>query len=102
MSHNSAWKAEKLGYRYVKVFDEGFPGWMKVKGNYACVEAEYVATQIEANAAVLIDSRAKKAKYDQGHVPSAISIPDSEFKKLSGRLPRDLKTPLIFYCEGYT
>ena len=102
MSHNSAWKAEKLGYRYVKVFDEGFPGWMKVSGNFACVEGEYVAAELETNAAVLIDSRAKKAKFDQGHIPSAISIPDSDFKMMSGRLPRDLKTPLIFYCEGYT
>jgi 3-mercaptopyruvate sulfurtransferase SseA len=102
MSHNSAWKAEKLGYRYAKVFDAGFPGWVKDKRNYACVEAEYVAAQIENNAAVLIDSRPKKPKYDQGHIPSAISIPDSDFQKLSGRLPRDLKTPLIFYCEGFT
>jgi rhodanese-related sulfurtransferase len=102
MSHNSAWKAEKLGYKNVKVFDAGFPGWMKESGNFASVEAGYVAAQLEANAAVLIDSRAKKAKFDQGHIPSAISIPESEFANLSGRLPRDSNTPLIFYCEGYT
>lgn len=75
---------------------------MKQSGNFAGVEAQYVATQLEANAAVLIDSRAKKAKFDQGHIPSAVSIPDSEFEKLVGRLPRDINTPLIFYCEGYT
>jgi rhodanese-related sulfurtransferase len=102
MSHNSAWKAEKLGYRNVKVFDEGFPGWMKTAGNFASVEAEYVAAQLDANAAVLIDSRPKKAKFDQGHIPMAISIPDTDFEKLSGRLPRDANMPLIFYCEGYT
>ena len=102
MSHNSAWMAEKLGYRNVKVFDAGFPGWMQGSGNFASVESEYVAAQLEANAAVLIDSRAKKAKFDQGHIPSAVSIPDSEFGKMSGRLPRDINTPLIFYCEGYT
>ena len=102
MSHNSAWKAEKLGYKNVKVFEDGFPGWMKQSGNFASVEADYVAAQLEANAAVLIDSRPKKAKFDQGHIPSAISIPESDFEKLSGRLPRDTNTPLIFYCEGYT
>lgn len=75
---------------------------MKGSGNFASVEAEYVATQLEGNAAVLIDSRPKRAKFDQGHIPSAISIPDTDFDKLSGRLPKDTNTPLIFYCEGYT
>ena len=51
---------------------------------------------------MVIDSRPKKAKYDKGFVPSAISIPDSEFEKLQGKLPRDPDTALIFYCEGHT
>jgi rhodanese-related sulfurtransferase len=91
-----------MGYSNVKVFAAGFPAWMKAKGSYAAVSVEYVARQLEANAAVLIDSRPKKSKYDKGYVPSAISLPDSEFEKLQGRLPRDENTPLIFYCEGYT
>ena len=91
-----------MGYSNVKVFAAGFPAWMKAKGSYAAVSVEYVARQIEANAAVLIDSRSKKPKYDKGHVPSAISLPESQFEKLQGRLPRDENTPLIFYCEGYT
>jgi len=91
-----------MGYTNVKVFAAGFPAWIKAKGSYAGVSVEYVAQQLEGNAAVLIDSRPKKAKYDKGHIPSAISIPDSEFEKLQGKLPRDNGTPLIFYCEGYT
>ena len=51
---------------------------------------------------VLVDSRPKKPKFDKGHIPTAISIPDSQFEKLKGKLPRDPRTPLIFYCEGYT
>jgi rhodanese-related sulfurtransferase len=61
-----------------------------------------VAQQVDGNAAIIVDSRPKKAKYDKGYIPSAISIPDSEFEKLQGRLPRDNNTPLIFYCEGFT
>ncbi len=75
---------------------------MKAKGNYAAVSVEYVAQQVESNAAVIIDSRPKKPKYDKGHIPSAISLPDSEFEKLQGKLPRDSKVPLIFYCGGFT
>ena len=91
-----------MGYNNVKVFAAGFPAWMKAKGSYAEVSEEYVAEQLEANEAIVIDSRPKKAKYDKGHIPSAISIPDSEFEKLQGKLPRDSKTALIFYCGGFT
>ena len=63
---------------------------------------EYVASQVEGNAAMVIDSRPKKSNYDKGHIPSALSIPDSDFEQLQGKLPRDSKTPLIFYCGGFT
>ena len=75
---------------------------MKAKGSYAAVSVEYVAAQLATNEAILVDARPKKAKYDKGHIPSAISIPDSEFDKLKGKLPADKNTLLIFYCGGYT
>ena len=84
------------------MFAAGYPAWMKAKGNYSAVSVEYVAQQVEGNAALIVDSRPQKAKYDKGYIPSAISIPDSEFDKLQGKLPRDSATPLIFYCEGFT
>jgi rhodanese-related sulfurtransferase len=103
LSHEAAWKAEKMGYTNVKVFAEGFPGWESVPTNYIAVEASYVKKQIDSKApVVLIDSRPKRAKYDKGHIPGAISIPDPEFEARQGNLPQDKNTPLIFYCEGYT
>ena len=102
MSHKSAWKAEKMGYNNVKVFAAGFPEWMKAPGSYASVTTEYVAQQLATNEALVIDSRPKKPKYDKGHIPTAMSIPDSQFEALQGKLPRDPDTMLIFYCEGYT
>ena len=103
MSHKSARKAEKLGYKNVKVFADGFPEWMKVPGSYACVTADYMKKQVDAKAdVVIVDSRPKRAKYDKGHIPTAISMPDSKFDKLKGNLPKDKKKPLIFYCGGFT
>ena len=64
-----------------------------VKANIAVPMPENVA---------LVDARPKRAKYDKGHIPTAISIPDSQFEALQGKLPRDNSTPLIFYCGGYT
>ena len=75
---------------------------MKAKGSYAAVSVEYVADQIATNRVLVVDSRPKKAKYDKGHIPSAISIPDSDFDQLKGKLPADKNNPLIFYCGGYT
>lgn len=90
-----------MGYKNVKVFAAGFPAWMKGRGNYAAVSAEYVAEQMDTNKAVIIDSRPFRPKYLKGHIPTAMSIPDSQFKELEGKLPLDVNTPLIFYCGGF-
>lgn len=101
LSHKSAYKAEALGYTNVKVFAAGFPAWMKVEGNYAAVSADWMKQQIDGKAnLVVIDSRPKRAKYDKGHIPTAVSIPDTEFDKLKDQLPADKSTPLVFYCGG--
>lgn len=87
----------------MKVFAGGFPAWEKLPGTYAGVDAEYVAGRIASDPmTMLVDSRPKKAKYDKGHIPSAISLPDTQFDQLKGKLPADKAVPLIFYCGGYT
>jgi rhodanese-related sulfurtransferase len=102
LSHKSARKAEKLGYTNVKVFADGFPGYMKVAGNYPAVSVEWVQKQLDKNVdMVLIDSRPKRKKYDKGHIPGAISIPDSQFAKMTDQLPQDKSKPLVFYCGGF-
>jgi rhodanese-related sulfurtransferase len=102
LSHKSARKAEALGYKNAKVFAEGFPAWMKVSGNYASVSADYMKKQIDSKADMLVvDARPKRKKYDKGHIPTAISIPDSQFKKLKDRLPQDKSKLMVFYCGGF-
>ncbi len=74
---------------------------MKVAGHYPSVSAEWVKKQIDNKAGmVVIDSRPKRKKYDKGHVATAISIPDSQFKKLTDQLPQDKNKTLVFYCGG--
>ena len=48
---------------------------------------------------VLVDAR-PVARYDEGHIPGAIVIPAAAFDKQTDKLPRDKKTPLVFYCVG--
>ena len=102
LSHKSARKAEALGYKNVKVYSAGFPGWMKFEGHYASVAADYMKKQIDSKAdMVVVDARPKRKKYDKGHIPTAISIPDSQFDKLKDQLPEDKNKLLIFYCGGF-
>lgn len=102
LSHKSAFKAEKLGYTNVKVYAEGYPEW-KQKGNIGAVSVAYIKKLIDEKAPMtLIDSRPAARKYDKGHIPTAINIPDLHFDKMTDKLPADKAAPLYFYCEGVT
>lgn len=101
LSHNSARKAEALGYANVKVFAEGYPKWVSQPGHYPAVSAEWVKAQLDAGAdMVLVDSRPRQAKYDKGHIPGAVSIPDTYFDQFKGQLPADKDKLVVFYCGG--
>ncbi|MBK7686499.1 MAG: hypothetical protein IPJ25_11230 [Rhodocyclaceae bacterium] len=79
LSHNSAAMAERLGYTNIRVFAEGFPGWI-ADGNLRAVSVAYVKKLRDEKAPItLIDSRPKERKFDLGDIPGAISLPDSQF-----------------------
>lgn len=100
LSHNSAFKAEKLGYTNIKVYAAGYPDWVK-NGHMAAVSVPFLKKKLDEGAPLtLIDSRPKERKFDKGHIPGAISLPDADFDKLIDRLPADKNSVLYFYCEG--
>jgi len=73
-------------------------GWYK-----NLVDFDYMKSQVEIppkTGVTLIDSRPATRKYDIGHLPGAINIPDTHFDKLTDKLPADKNALLIFYCEG--
>lgn len=49
---------------------------------------------------MLIDARPKRGKFDKGHIPMAVNVPDSEFDEHVAKLPKNKAALLIFYCEG--
>ena len=100
LSHSSAKKAEKLGYKSVKVFPGGYPEWVKA-GNAGATTVEAVKEKIsKGENFLLVDSR-PLVKFLEGSIPSAISIPDTAFEKKSGLLPADKASELVFFCGGY-
>jgi len=69
------------------------------------VDAQFVKEHIQIpmpEDVMLIDARPFKPKYVKGHIPMAVSIPDSKFDKMTGQLPENKNSLLIFYCEGPT
>ena len=67
------------------------------------VEVNFVKVHVKVpmqEGVMLIDARPKRTKYDKGHIPMAVSIPDSQFDKMVAKLPKDKNTLLIYYCEG--
>ena len=101
LSHNSAFKAEQLGYTNVRVYAEGFPDWV-ANGNLHAVSVAHLKRLLDEKAPLtLVDARPKERKYDKGHIPGAVSLPDSQFEQLAaGRLPPDRAAALYFYCDG--
>ncbi len=100
LSHNSAKKAEALGYKNVKVYAAGYPDFKKYYP-YCAVEMDYVKQQIADNTNyLLVDSRPLN-KYLEGNVPSSVSISDTKFEEKTGLLPTDKSIQLIFYCGGH-
>ena len=101
LSHNSAFRAEKLGYTNVRVFAGGFPEWAS-QGNLVAVSIPQLKKLMDAKEPLtLVDARPKERKYDKGHIPGAISLPDSQFDKLAAQLlPADKAAALYFYCDG--
>lgn len=99
LSHNSAFKAEKLGYTNIRVYADGSPDWA-AKGTGQAVSAAYIKKLLDEKASfMLIDARPKRM-FDKGAIPGAVHISDSEFDKHVDKLPADKTTLLIYYCGG--
>jgi rhodanese-related sulfurtransferase len=119
LSHNSAFKAEKLGYTNIRVYSDGFPDWIK-NGNLAAVSVAPVK-QADAAPAIVAGKEAgtievssferifKEApgtvyfvdvrepqEFASGTFKGAINMPINTLEKNIARLPAD--KPIVFFC----
>jgi hypothetical protein len=72
---------------------------------HSIVDVDFVKQHVtipQPKGVAIIDSRPFKPKYYKGHIPNAISIPDSQFDKMTDKLPEDKNALLILYCGGPT
>ena len=77
----------------------------KFKEFHSIVDYKFVAKYAKMpkpKDAMIIDSRPYKPTYIEGYIPTAVSIPTSQFDKMVGDLPENKDAVLIFYCGGFT
>jgi rhodanese-related sulfurtransferase len=99
LSHDSARKAQALGYTNIVVYAEGMPDW-KAKGGPVAVSAAHIKKLMdEKQPYTLIDARPKRVT-DKGMIPTAIAISDTDFDKNVDKLPADKAALVIYYCGG--
>ncbi|MCX7896935.1 MAG: rhodanese-like domain-containing protein [Rhodocyclaceae bacterium] len=99
LSHKSAFKAEAMGYTNVKVYAAGIPDW-EAKGELLSVSTAYVKKLLDEKADfMLIDSRPART-FEKGSIPGAVNIPDTQFEKMTDKLPADKNKMLVFFCGG--
>jgi len=104
-------KQESIRITYLKKNGKNFAKEIEVKKGLAVPKekladadevAKLVALGPEKGKYVLLDSRPGEA-YDQGHIPTAISMPFFAFDKLQETvLPKDKEIIQIYYCIGFS
>ncbi len=68
---------------------------------HTIVEADFVKEIVDQKIpGILIDARPKLKKYDEGHIPGALSVPTTRFETMKGYLPTDKNALIVYYCEG--
>ncbi len=78
--------AADTSWQYPQIVDAAFVG-------------QYAKVPMQEDV-MIIDSRPYKPKYVKGHIPMAMSMPYTQFDKLTHLLPENKDVLLIFYCGG--
>ncbi|MCL1980790.1 MAG: rhodanese-like domain-containing protein [Proteobacteria bacterium] len=67
------------------------------------IKTAELAQIIKDQAKLMVYDSRPKTRYDQAHLPGAISLPLPKLEEQqAAALPKDKNTPLVFYCGGIT
>jgi len=98
LSPLAARKAEKLGYKNIKVFHAGLPAWKKaghlVVSNTANIEN---LNKVEASY-ILLDLRSK-SQIEKGHIPKAVAAANGNVDVLKAQFPPFKGATIILYSQ---
>lgn len=99
MSPLAARKAEKLGFKNVKVFHAGLPAWKAA--NHIVVSNTAAIESYDKNDAsyILIDLR-PKLQVEKAHIAKAVALPDAGIDALKEQFPKYKNAAIILYNEN--
>lgn len=67
------------------------------------IEAEELYKMVSDHVPMMLADARPELRYNQGHLPSAVSIPVPMLKEQKAKvLPKDKDKLIVFYCGGYT
>ncbi|MFZ4480420.1 MAG: rhodanese-like domain-containing protein [Rhodoferax sp.] len=93
LSPKSATIAVKLGFKDVRMYPEGEPGWKKLD-----FPTESSLAFVKTGNLVLIDLRAAD-KVASGHIPRAVNIAFANLRNAEKQFPEFHGAPLVFYSD---
>lgn len=96
MSPKSLEKAEQIGYKNVKVFREGMPGWLQRKPGTMTVKFIKEAWLDKGMPFVLLDARNVK-EAEKGFIKGAVTFPVADEKTVKALPKKDMKAPIFVY-----
>ncbi len=94
----SARKAEKLGYKNVKVFHAGLPAWKKAKKLIVSNTKNLKRLKKLDASYILLDLRSPD-RIKKGHIPKAVAAPDGNVEALKDQFPKYKKAAIILYNQ---
>jgi rhodanese-related sulfurtransferase len=94
----SARRAEKLGYKNVKVFEAGWPAWKKA-GHIAVSNIENIENLNRLEATYILLDLRPEAQMVNGHIPRAIAATDGKVDHLKAQLPSFKGAAIILYDQ---
>ena len=94
----SARKAEKLGYRNVKVFEAGWPAWKKA-GHLVVSDIANIESLNRLGAAYILLDLRPEAQMVNGHIPQAVAAADGKVDHLKTQLPSFKGATIILYNQ---
>lgn len=98
LSPLAAKKAEKLGYKNIKVFHGGLPEWRKAGNIVVSNIAGILDYQKQEQPLVLIDLRPRDL-IKQGHIPGAVATPVGGLAAMESQFPKYKAAPIILYGQ---
>ncbi len=94
----SARKAEKLGYRNVKVFEAGWPAWKK-GGHLVVSDIANIENLNRLGATYILLDLRPEAQMANGHIPGAIAAAHGKVDHLKTQLPSFKGATIVIYDQ---